>query len=131
MEDYERALEIAGTGVGVVFLALVALTLVTLLLTRYVKEKNEEDEEKEPLNPGPPNAEPEEAMTTIEPTEGKDPAAIAAMVAAIQVIRGSVTRVPMRPLPSCTAPTVGAWRSQGRQALMQSQGVSSTRRTRR
>ncbi|GEM_PF-6413068 len=125
MRDYERAFEIAGTGVGVVFLALVVLTLVTLVLTRYIKEKDQEDE---PLNPGSP---PDGPKATPVTSDNDDPAAIAAMVAAIQVIRGSVTRVPMRPLPTSTAPMAGAWRSQGRQALMQSQGVSSTPRTRR
>ncbi len=128
MRDYERAFEIAGTGVGVVFLALVVLTLVTLVLTRYIKEKDQEDE---PLNPGSPTDGPEATPATDESSDNDDPAAIAAMVAAIQVIRGSVTRVPMRPLPFSTSPTIGAWRSQGRQALMQSQGVSSTHRTRR
>ena len=127
MRDYERAIEIAGTGIGVVFLALVTLTLVTLVITRYIKHKDQKDEL---VNPGVPTDDPESSLATGEFINNDDPAAIAAMVAAIQVIRGSVTRVPMRPLPSSTAPTVGAWRSQGRQALMQSQGASSTPRTR-
>ena len=43
MGDYERALEVAGTGIGVVFLALVSLTLITSLLTRYIKEDDNQD----------------------------------------------------------------------------------------
>lgn len=128
MKDYERALEIAGTGVGVVFLALVTLTLVTLLLTRYIKEKGSGDE---PQDPGTSGGAPEEETSPNQPTDGDDPAAIAAMVAAIQVVRGRVSQAAALATPSSDSPSVGAWRSQGRQALMQSQGVSSTPRTRR
>jgi Na+-transporting methylmalonyl-CoA/oxaloacetate decarboxylase gamma subunit len=119
--DYERALEIAGTGIGVVFLALATLTLVTMVLTRWFKEA------------GPSDILPEIKPVVSEPVEAQqenDPAVVAAMIAAIQVVRGGITRVAMRPLPSTTEPTGGAWRSQGRQALMGSQGVPTKPRSR-
>ena len=127
MKDYERALEIAGTGIGVVFLALVALTFITMLLTRYIKEDDK------------PDGGPTEAPTPPEPhdadhkaaEQGDDPAVIAAMVAAIRVVRGGVARVVRRPRGPAESPASGSWRSQGRQALMDSQGVSTKPRSRK
>ena len=127
MKDYERALEIAGTGIGVVFLALVALTLITMALTRYLKEDDQRDDE-------PPDAPPEPEPGGAESAaaqQNDDPAVIAAMVAAIHVVRSGVARVTRRPQPSTTAPTTGAWRSQGRQALMDSQGAAINLRSRK
>ena len=127
MRDYERALEIAGTGIGVVFLALVTLTIVTMILTRNLKEGNEQ-------SASPPDvsseAEPAASESVASQQDG-DPAVVAAMVAAIQVVRGGAVRVARGPLPSLTSPSVGAWRSQGRQALMGSQGVPANPRSRR
>ena len=128
MSDYERAFEIAGTGVGVVFVALVILTLVTLLLTRFLEEKNNDEG---PQKPYADHDLSDIRATTSESTDEDDSAAIAAMVAAIQVVRGSISHAVSVALPSSDAPTVGTWRSQGRQTLMQSQGVSSTPRTRK
>ncbi len=121
MGDYERALEIAGTGIGVVFLALVTLTLVTMVLTRWFKESLPSDTlpEIKPVVSDP-----------VEAQQEDDPAVVAAMIAAIQVVRGGITRVARGPLPSTTGPTVGAWQSQGRQALMGSQGVPTKPRSR-
>jgi len=113
LRDFERAFEVAGTGIGVVFLALVALTLITMLLTRFFKTN-------EPADGKPSEGSPE---TVVGQTED-DPAAVAAMVAAIQVARGGVPQTAMGALPAAKAATIGAWRSQGRQALMQSQGAS-------
>ena len=127
MGDYERALEVAGTGIGVVFLALVAVTLITSRLTRYIKEDDHHGE-------GPPAApatpEPDDADQTAA-EQSDDPAVIAAMVAAIRVVRGGVARVVRRPRGPAESPASGSWRSQGRQALMDSQGVSTKPRSRK
>ena len=127
MGEYERALEIAGTGIGVVFLALVSLTLVTMVLTRYLKEGR-------PHSETAPSGSSEAEPAPVEPAAAQgedDPAVVAAMVAAIQVIRGGAARIAMGALPSSVAPTVGAWRSQGRQSLMQSQGSPTNTRSRK
>lgn len=127
MGDYERALEVAGTGIGVVFLALVAVTLITSLLTRYIKEDDHHGE-RPPAAPVTP--EPDDADQTAA-EQSDDPAVIAAMVAAIRVVRGGVARVVKRPRGPAESPASGSWRSQGRQALMDSQGVSTKPRSRK
>ena len=120
LRDFERAFEVAGTGIGVVFLALMALTLITMLLTRFLKmddaadaRPSEETSETVPVLTGSGVSQPED-----------DPAAVAAMVAAVQVVRGGVPQT-----PASKAATAGTWRSQGRQALMQSQGSSARPRS--
>ena len=121
MGDYERALETAGTGIGVVFLALVALMLITMALTRYLKENGRQGD-------GSPDAslDPETIGDESVVGQGDDPAVIAAMVAAIQLVRGGVARVIRR---STDAPASSSWRFQGRQALMGSQGIATYPRT--
>ena len=127
MGDYERALETAGTGIGVVFLALVALMLITMALTRYLKENDQQGDGSPdaPLEPEPTNSE------SVAAQQDDDPAVIAAMVAAIQVVRGGVARVIRRPKAPTNAPASSSWRSQGRQALMGSQGTSTNPRSRK
>ena len=121
MHDYEKALEIAATGIGTVFLALAGLTLVTILLSRYIKgDKGQNIESSD----SPRNEEDFEIGLRTD----EDSMVTAAMVAAIQVVQGKVGRGALS-LPS--VPFVGTWRSQGRQILMQSQGSSTNPRTRR
>ena len=127
MGDYERALEVAGTGIGVVFLALVALTLITSLLTRYIKGDDHHGEGP-PAAPTPPEPDDADQLTA---EQGDDPAVIAAMVAAIRVVRGGVGRVVRRPRGPANAPASSSWRSQGRQSLMDSQGVATNPRSRK
>ena len=122
MRDFERAFEVAGTGIGVVFLALVALTLITMLLTRFLKTDDTAD--ARPSEETPETA-PVLTDTGVSQPED-DPAAVAAMVAAVQVVRGGLPQT-----PASKAAAVGAWRSQGRQALMQSQGYSARPRSHR
>ncbi|MQG77222.1 MAG: hypothetical protein FI703_07855 [SAR202 cluster bacterium] len=125
--DYERALETAGTGIGVVFLALVALMLITMALTRYLKE-NDQQNDGPPDTPTPPEPTGDESVTA---GQDDDPAVIAAMIAAIQVVRGGVARVIRRPKAPTNTPASSSWRSQGRQALMGTQGTSTNPRSRK
>lgn len=122
LQAYEQALEIAITGIGVVFLALASLTLVTLLISRYIKM--DDGSHMEPSE-SPPNDEHLGAEFKAEP----DPMLTAAMVAAIQVADGNLSRVAGGTLSPPIWAGVGVWRSHGRHLLMQSQGLSRNPRT--
>tara|TARA_Y100001949_G_C15717777_1_gene213750 strand:+ start:75 stop:479 length:405 start_codon:yes stop_codon:yes gene_type:complete len=124
LHKYEQAIEIAATGIGVVFLALASLTLVTVLLSRYIKGDRGQDAE---ASEGPRNDE----DFGIGLGTDDDPMVTAAMVAAIQVVQGNIPEVVGGASFSPSVPVVGSWRSHGRQMLMQSQGSSTKPRTRR
>ena len=118
MDELQRGFEIAGTGVGVVFAALVSLAVVTALLGRLLRGGEGEPAPEAAAAPAP-SAEPQ----AVEPAgDGVDPMMVAAMAAAVRFVRrgvgparGSTARM-QAPEPS------SAWRAQGRQSLMASQG---------
>lgn len=122
MQAYEQALEIAITGIGVVFLALASLTLVTLLISRYIKV--DDGSHVEPSE-SPQNDEHLVADFKPEP----DPMLTAAMVAAVQVAEGNLSRVGGGTFFPPNWAGFGVWRSHGRHLLMQSQGLSRNPRT--
>ena len=120
MDELQKGFEIAGTGVGVVFAALVSLAVVTTLLGKALRRF-----EAEPASEGePPVPAAAEAGTASAPDDaGTDPAMVAAMVAAVQFVRRGLG-APTTPAARRQSPeTAGAWRAQGRQAFMASQGV--------
>ena len=122
MQNYEQAIEIAITGVGVVFLALASLTLVTLLICRYTKSDNVPNMA---TSEGPPN----DDDPGIESKSDDDPMLTAAMVAAIQIADGRWPGVGGGTLSSTRLPGFGIWQSVGRQLLIQSQGLPRNQRT--
>ena len=120
MDELQQGFEIAGTGIGVVFAALVSLAVVTALLGKALN-RGKAEPASETAPPAPAAA---DAGAASAPAESDtDPAMVAAMVAAVHFVR--------RGLGPSTAPAArrqspemaGAWRAQGRQALMASQGV--------
>ena len=122
MRDYEQAIEIAITGVGVVFLALASLTIVTILISRYLtadKGANTENSEA--------SVDENDFENGLKSEE--DPMLTAAMVAAIQVIEGGLSDAGEGALPSTRWSGLGIWRAHGRQLLMQSQGSPRNPRT--
>ena len=127
MKDLERALEIAGTGIGVVFLALVALTFITILLTRYIKEDGQHGDGATDASTPPEQNDPDRVASK----QDDDPAIIAAMVAAIRVVRTGLGRVVIRQRAPANGPASSSWRSQGRHALMDSLGVATKLRSRK
>ena len=122
MQAYEQALEIAITGIGVVFLALASLTVVTILISRYIKGDTASDlkTSDSPLN---------DEHVGIGLHTDEDPMLTAAMVAAIQVADGNVSGVGVGAFSPPNWAPLGIWRSHGRQLLMQSQGLSRNPRT--
>ncbi len=120
MDELQRGFEIAGTGVGVVFAALVSLAVVTTLLGRALRrvgvEPSTEAAAPSPASTAEPPVAPATAGGEVEP------AMVAAMAAAVHFVRRGIgsTRTPAPRRESAEAP--GAWRVQGRQALMSSQG---------
>ncbi len=114
MDELQRGFEIAGTGVGVVFAALVSLAVVTTLLGRLLRGGEREPAAEPEVAPSAGVA-PEAVETAGE--EGVDPMMVAAMAAAVRFVRrgvGSARRQASEP--------TSAWRTQGRQSLMASQG---------
>ena len=119
MDELQRGFEIAGTGIGVVFAALVSLAVVTALLGKALNRG-----EAEPASePAPPALAAADAGAESAPAESDtDPAMVAAMVAAVQFVRRGLA--PSAAAARRQSPEMaGAWRAQGRQALMASQGV--------
>ena len=118
MEELQKGLEVAGTGIGVVFAALVTLALVTMLLGKALRSLGAgpaaEQAAPAPLAAG--------AVAVNGPDDdGPDPALVAAMTAAVHFARRGVGQpAPIAPRPPAEA--AGAWRVQGRQAFMASQG---------
>ena len=120
MDELQKGFEIAGTGVGVVFAALVSLAVVTTLLGKALRRF-----EAEPASEGEPPVPAAAEAGTASATDdaGTDPAMVAAMVAAVQFVRRGLG-APTTPAARRQSPeTAGAWRAQGRQAFMASQGV--------
>ena len=119
MEELRTGLETAGTGIAVVFAALVSLAVVTTLLGRLFRGRQDTPEAE-----AAPAAAPDvEASSTDEPDEGRvDPMMVAAMAAAVRFVRRGLgaSRSSAARRQSSEAP--GAWRVQGRQQLMSSQG---------
>ena len=122
MENFEKPIEIAVIGVGVVFLALASLTLVTISISRYIKvgkSPNVEIAEGRQINGN--------HGIGLKPDD--DPMFTAAMVAAIQVVDGRLPAAAGGRLSSTALPGFDIWRSHGRQLLMQSQGLPRNPRT--
>lgn len=122
LQAYEQALEIAITGIGVVFLALASLTLVTILISRYIKEDKVSNMETSESSPDDENH-------GMDLKADADPMLTAAMVAAIQVADGNLSRVGGGTSAPPNWAAFGAWRAHGRQLMMQSQGLSRNPRT--
>ena len=120
MEELRTGLETAGTGIAVVFAALVSLAVVTTLLGRLFRGRQDGPEAEAAVPTAAPDA---EAPSTDEPDEGRvDPMMVAAMAAAVRFVRRGLgaSRGPAARRQTSEAP--GAWRVQGRQQLMSSQG---------
>ena len=118
VDELQRGFEIAGTGVGVVFAALVSLAVVTTLLGRALRRVGAEPS-TEAAAPAPAAETPAPPATDDDVVE---PALVAAMAAAVHFVRrGFGASRPAAPRRE-TAEDAGAWRVQGRQALMSSQG---------
>ena len=119
MDGLQQGLEIAGTGIGVVFAALVSLAVITTLLGRAIRSASSEPATAEAAAAPSDVPAPEAAAAD---TSGPDPAMVAAMTAAVQFVRRRVglSRTPAERRQAAEA--AGAWRVQGRQALMSSQG---------
>ena len=120
MDELQRGFEIAGTGVGVVFAALVSLAVVTTLLGRALRRVGVEPS-AEAAVPTPASAV-EPPVAPAADDGAVEPAMVAAMAAAVQFVRRGIgASRPAAPRRE-TAEAAGAWRVQGRQALMSSQG---------
>lgn len=120
MEELRTGLETAGTGIAVVFAALVSLAVVTTLLGRLFRGRQDAPEAEAVASAAAPDV---EAPSTDEPDEGRvDPMMVAAMAAAVRFVRRGLgaSRGPAARRQTSEAP--GAWRVQGRQQLMSSQG---------
>ena len=122
MDELQRGFEIAGTGIGVVFAALVSLAVVTALLGKALN-RGKAEPASETATPAPTAADADADAASAPADSSTDPAMVAAMVAAVQFVRRglgtSTTPAARRQSPELA----GAWRAQGRQSLMASQGV--------
>ncbi len=118
MDELQRGFEIAGTGVGVVFAALVSLAVVTALLGRALRRFGDGPAAEAAPAPAPDPA----AEAPAQPADSVEPAMVAAMAAAVHFVRRGLgaSRAPSPRRESAEA--AGAWRVQGRQSLMDSQG---------
>ncbi len=120
MDELQKGFEIAGTGVGVVFAALVSLAIVTALLGKAFM-RGEAEPVSDSAAPAPVVADAGEASAPAD--DGPvDPAMVAAMAAAVQFVRRGFGSAQASPPRRETAEAAGAWRVQGRQAFMSSQG---------
>lgn len=116
MEELQRGIEVAGTGIAVVFAALVSLAVVTTLLGRALRSVGAE--------PATEVAVPASELLGVAPAgdAGIDPMLVAAMAAAVRFVRRS-PRPKGAPEPGRQpGEAAGVWRAQGRQRLMASQG---------
>ena len=120
MDELQRGFEIAGSGIGVVFAALVSLAVVTALLGKALN-RGKAEPASETAPPAPAAADAGAASAPAEP--GTDPAMVAAMVAAVQFVRRRLAPSTASAARRQSPEMAGAWRAQGRQALMASQGV--------
>ena len=120
MEELRTGLETAGTGIAVVFAALVSLAVVTTLLGRLFRGRQDAPEAEAAASAAAPDA---QAPSTDEPGEGRvDPMMIAAMAAAVRFVRRGLGASRGSAERRQTSEAPGAWRVQGRQQLMSSQG---------
>ncbi|MDE2801897.1 MAG: OadG family transporter subunit, partial [Chloroflexota bacterium] len=96
MDELQRGFEIAGTGVGVVFAALVSLAAVTMLLGRLLRGAEREPAAEADVAPSAvAESEADESMGG----ERVDPMMVAAMAAAVRFVRrgvGSARGAPAR-----------------------------------
>ena len=120
MDELQQGFEIAGTGIGVVFAALVSLAVVTALLGKALN-RGKAEPASETATPAPAAADADAASAPAE--SDTDPAMVAAMVAAVQFVRRGITPSTSSAARRQSSEMAGAWRAQGRQALMASQGV--------
>ena len=120
MDELQRGFEIAGTGIGVVFAALVSLAVVTALLGKALM-RGEAEPEAETATPAPAAADADAASAPAD--SSTDPAMVAAMVAAVQFVRRGLAPSTATAARRQSPEMAGAWRAQGRQSLMASQGV--------
>ena len=123
MDELQKGFEIAGTGIGVVFAALVSLAVVTALLGKALM-RGEAEPEAETATPAPSRL-PMPMPTQQAPprSSSTDPAMVAAMVAAVQFVRRGLAPSTASAARRQSPEMAGAWRAQGRQSLMASQGV--------
>lgn len=124
MDELQQGLEIAGTGIGVVFAALVSLAVITTLLGRALRAVGSEPALAEAAaaeTASAPSAAPV-AEALDDDASAVDPALVAAMTAAVQFVRRRVGSSGPAAERRQAAEAAGAWRVQGRQALMASQG---------
>ena len=120
MDELQKGFEIAGTGIGVVFAALVSLAVVTALLGKALN-RGKAEPASEPATPAQAVADAGAANAPAEP--GTDPAMVAAMVVAVPFVRRGLAPSTASAVRRQSPEMAGAWRAQGRQALMASQGV--------
>ena len=120
MEELQTGLETAGTGIAVVFAALVSLAVVTTLLGRLLRGVEGEPAAEASVPASAPEDQPPVADTPDDTRV--DPMMVAAMAAAVRFVRRGLgaSRGSAAQRQSSEAP--GAWRVQGRQSLMASQG---------
>ena len=120
MDELQIGLETAGTGIGVVFAALVSLAVVTTLLGRLFRERQDAPEAATAAPVATPDAEP---ASTDAPDESRvDPMMVAAMAAAVRFVRRGLGSARGSSPRQHSSEAPGAWRTQGRQSLMASQG---------
>ena len=119
MDGLQQGLEIAGTGIGVVFAALVSLAVITTLLGRALRSVGSEPA---PAEAASARAEAPAPEAVADDASALDPAMVAAMTAAVQFVRRRVGLSGPTVERRQTAEAAGVWRVQGRQALMSSQG---------
>lgn len=120
MDELQTGLEIAGTGVAVVFAALVSLALVTTVLGRVLRRVDAEPASEPAVAASMPEG--EAAVAPAVADGGVEPAMVAAMTAAVQFVRRGPRSATGSTERRQAAEAAGAWRAQGRQALMASQG---------
>ena len=120
MDELQRGFEIAGTGIGVVFAALVSLAVVTALLGKALM-RGDAEPASDSATPAPADADADAASAPAD--SSTDPAMVAAMVAAVQFVRRGLAPSTASAARRKSPEMAGAWRAQGRQSLMASQGV--------
>ena len=118
MDELQRGFEIAGTGIGVVFAALVSLAVVTALLGKALMRGDAET-----ATPAPTVADADADAASAPADSSTDPAMVAVMVAAVQFVRRGLAPSTASAARRQSPEMAGAWRAQGRQSLMASQGV--------
>ncbi|MDE2901375.1 MAG: OadG family protein [Chloroflexota bacterium] len=119
MDELQRGFEIAGTGVGVVFAALVSLAVVTTLMGRLLHGAEREPAAEAAVAP---SADAEAEAVETAGGERVDPMMVAAMAAAVRFVRRGTGAARNSTARRQASEPTSAWRAQGRQSLMASQG---------